>query len=303
MTRPMDDLSDIGDEPGGRPGAPDERAEELEIELLLEAIQRRYGYDFRHYARAHIRRRLRQRLRLAGLESLSQLQHRVLHEPGFIHLLLQDLSINVTEMFRDPAFYRLLREQVVPLLKTWSFIRIWHAGCSSGEEVYSMAILLQEENLYDRVQIYATDINQPVLDRAREGIFPAEAMQHYARNYQASGARGDFADYYHANYESAIMDPALKRNIVWAVHNLVTDSDFAEVQLVLCRNVLIYFNRALQNRVLGLFHRSLVNGGILCLGAKESLSFTDYESLYGALAPHHKVYRKKYGSDDEPAAL
>lgn len=268
-----------------------------EFDGLLETLYERFGYDFRGYSRAHLKRRLRQRMQLSRIGGIGQLQYEVLHNPGFVELLLRDLSINVTEMFRDPDFFRALREQVLPLLKTWSFIKVWHAGCSTGEEVYSTAILLQEEGLYDRVQIYATDFNQQALDQAREGIYSAEAMQRYARNYQLSQARAAFADYYHARYDSAIMDPALKRNILWASHNLVTDSDFAEVQLVLCRNVLIYFDRALQNRVHGLFHRSLVNGGLLCLGRKESLVLTDYDSHYAVVDPQQKIYRKKYGYD------
>jgi chemotaxis protein methyltransferase CheR len=269
-------------------------ADDKAIERLLEAIYDRFGYDFRDYSRAHVRRRIAQRLQLSRLDSIGTLEHRVLHNPGFVGLLLKDLSINVTEMFRDPDFFLTLRERVVPLLKTWSFVKIWHAGCSTGEEVYSTAILLMEEGLYDRVQIYATDFNQQVLDQAREGIFPAAAMQKYARNYQLSGARASFSDFYHARYDSAIMDPALKKNILWAAHNLVTDSDFAEVQLVLCRNVLIYFGKDLQNRVHGLFHRSLANGGFLCLGRKECLSLTDYEGRYTVVDRQQKIFRKKY---------
>ncbi|MCX4187112.1 CheR family methyltransferase [Methylophaga sp. OBS4] len=265
-----------------------------EIALLLEAIYDKYGYDFRSYSRAHVRRRLVQRLRLSQLESLGMLQYKALHDPDFIALLLKDFSINVTEMFRDPDFYLAVREKVVPLLKTWSYIKIWHAGCSTGEEVYSMAIMLKEEHLDSRVQIYATDFNSHALAQAREGIFPAENMKTYARNYQSAGAIASFSDYYHAKYDSAIMDPSLKKNILWANHNLVTDSDFAEVHMVVCRNVLIYFNRQLQNSVHKLFHRSLVNGGILCLGKKETLSLTDYKDSYSDVDRQQKIYKKNY---------
>lgn len=268
---------------------------DVEIELLLEVIFRRYGYDFRDYSKAHVKRRILSRMRSAKLESISMMQHKVLHDRDFAALLLKDLSINVTEMFRDPQFYRAVREQVIPILRTWSYIKLWHAGCSTGEEVYSMAILLKEEGLYDRAQIYATDFNQHVLDHAKEGIYPAELMKKYARNYQDSGAKGSFSDYYHAQYDSAIIDASLKKNIVWANHNLVTDSSFAETQMVVCRNVLIYFNKDLQNRVIGLFHGSLSNGGVLCLGNKESLRFSEHEPQFEMIDKAQKIYRKKYG--------
>lgn len=268
---------------------------DVEIGLLLEAIFRKYGYDFRDYSKAHVKRRILGRMRLNRIESVSMMQHMVLHDTDFASLLLKDLSINVTEMFRDPNFYKAIRETVVPILKTWSYIKLWHAGCSTGEEVYSMAILLKEEGLYDRTQIYATDFNQHVLKHAKEGIYPADLMKKYAKNYQDSGAKGSFSDHYLADYDSAIMDASLKKNIIWAHHNLVTDSDFAETQMVVCRNVLIYFNRTLQNKVHGLFHNSLVNGGILCLGNKESLQFTDYQSQFEVLDKKQKIYKKKYG--------
>lgn len=267
---------------------------DVEIELLLEVIFRRYGYDFRDYSKAHVKRRVLNRMRSEKLESISIMQHKVLHDRDFAALLLKDLSINVTEMFRDPQFYKALREHVIPVLRTWSYIKLWHAGCSTGEEVYSMAILLKEEGLYDRAQIYATDFNQHVLDHAKEGIYPAELMKKYARNYQATGAKGAFSDYYHAQYDSAIIDASLKKNIVWANHNLVTDSSFAETQMVMCRNVLIYFNKDLQNRVIGLFHGSLTNGGVLCLGSKESLRFSEHESQFESLDGLQKIYKKKY---------
>lgn len=269
---------------------------DIEIEALLEATYNRYGYDFREYSKAHVRRRILQRMQLSRLESVSMLQHKVLHDPGFAELFLKDLSINVTEMFRDPEFYKAVREKVVPLLKTWSYIKIWHAGCSTGEEVYSMAILLTEEGLMNRTLIYATDFNQHALEQAKEGIFSASNMKKYAQNYQNSGPKAAFSDYYHAQYDSAIMNASLKKNIVWANHNLVTDSDFAETHLVVCRNVLIYFNEKLQSKVHRTFHSSLVNGGILCLGNKESLRFTDFSSHFQEVDKKQKIYKKNYHS-------
>ncbi|WP_234571914.1 CheR family methyltransferase [Rhodohalobacter sp. 614A] len=267
---------------------------DYEIKALLEAVFLKYGYDFRDYSKAHVKRRILNRMQLSHIESVSVLQHRVLREEELANQLLRDLSINVTEMFRDPDFYKMVREKVVPILKTWSFIKIWHAGCSTGEEVYSMAILLKEENLYDRSQIYATDFNQYSLKKAEQGIFSSENMKKYARNYQASGAKGVFSDYYHAKYDSAIMDSSLKKNVVWANHNLVTDSDFAETQIIICRNVLIYFNNQLQNRVHKLFHSSLVNGGILCLGSKESIQFSEYGQFFEPVSKKQKIFKKKY---------
>lgn len=264
------------------------------IEELLNAVYERYGYDFRDYARAHVKRRLLQRLRLSRLDDIAALREQVLSDPEHAALLLKDLSINVTEMFRDPDFYQAVRESVVPLLRTWSYLKVWHAGCSTGEEVYSMAILLQEEGLYDRVQIYATDFNQAALNQAKEGIFSLERMKVHARNYQLSGAKASFSDYYHARYESAIMDPSLKKNILWANHNLATDGDFTETQMIVCRNVLIYFQTPLQHRVHALFHRSLVNGGALCLGKKETLAFSEHRNGFSELDRKQRIYRKKY---------
>lgn len=268
-----------------------------DIEELLAALYNRFGYDFRDYSPAHVKRRVMQRVRLSGLESIGALQSNMLSDSAYAALLLKDLSINVTEMFRDPDYYQAVRDIVVPLLKTWSYLKIWHAGCSTGEEVYSMAIVLKEEGLYDRVQIYATDFSQTALSQAREGIYPADSMQKHARNYQKSGARASFSDYFYARYDSAIMDPSLKKNIVWANHNLVTDSVFAETQMIVCRNVLIYFNAQLQHRVHGLFHDSLSNGGILCLGKKETLQFSRYEHQFTALDKRTRIYKKKYNHD------
>ncbi|EMJ93158.1 CheR family methyltransferase [Leptospira alstonii] len=267
---------------------------DIEIDLLLEAIFQKYGYDFRQYSEAHIRRRLMSRLALSGLKSISEIQHHVLHDGAFAGRLLQDLSITVTEMFRDPDFYACLREKVIPILKTYPFVKIWHAGCSTGEEAYSMAIILKEEDLYERTIIYATDFNERALKTARAGVFKNESMKEYTSNYQLSGGKGSFSDYYTSDQEMVIMNQMLKKNIVWANHNLVTDSVFAEVNLVLCRNVLIYFKRDLQNKVHLLFFESLVNGGLLCLGSKEGISYGNLSEKYETLDSKQKIYKKKY---------
>jgi len=267
---------------------------ELNIQGLLEAIYHTYGYDFRNYSEAHIKRRVMNRMAMSGIKDITELQAKVLNEEAFASILLQDLSINVTEMFRDPGFYKSLREKVMPILKTYPFIKIWHAGCSTGEEVYSMAIVLQEEGLADRTTIYATDFNQHVLNQGKEGIFSNRLMKEYTANYQLSGGKESFSDYYISDDNNVIMNQSLKNKIVWANHNLVTDSVFAEVNLILCRNVLIYFDRQLQNNVQTLFHNSLMNGGILCLGSKESLRFTDFKDAYAMLDEKQRIFKKKY---------
>ena len=267
---------------------------ELNIQGLLEAIYHTYGYDFRNYSEAHIKRRVMNRMAMSGIKDITELQAKVLNEEAFASILLQDLSINVTEMFRDPGFYKSLREKVMPILKTYPFIKIWHAGCSTGEEVYSMAIVLQEEGLADRTTIYATDFNQHVLNQGKEGIFSNRLMKEYTANYQLSGGKESFSDYYISDDNNVIMNQSLKNKIVWANHNLVTDSVFAEVNLILCRNVLIYFDRQLQNNVQTLFHNSLMNGGILCLGSKESLRFTDFHDAYVVLDEKQRIFKKKY---------
>lgn len=271
---------------------------EIEIYLLLEAIYQKYGYDFRQYSKAHITRRIASRMTMSGLKTITEVQAKALHDQAFASRLLQDLSITVTEMFRDPDFYKSLREKVIPLLKTYSFIRLWHAGCSSGEEVYSMAIILTEEGIYDRTTIYATDFNQQALDRAKEGIFSNEMIKEYTLNYQKSGGKESFSNYYTSHYDMVIMDQSLKKNIVWANHNLVTDSVFAEVHMILCRNVLIYFDKDLQNKVQKLFFDSLINGGILCLGSKESLRFSDFSDSYKELDKKQRIFKKNYHLSD-----
>jgi chemotaxis protein methyltransferase CheR len=266
--------------------------ERIEIELLLEGVFRHYGFDFRSYAYASIRRRLWKRIEAEGLSSISELQTLVLHNPQAMERLLLDLSVSVTAMFRDPGFYQVFRSDVVPLLRTYPFIRIWHAGCSTGEEVYSMAILLEEEDLLERTRIYATDINDAVLKQARAGIFPLNRMQEYTENYIRAGGKRSFSEYYTAKYDGALFSPSLSRNIVFSQHNLVTDRSFAEFTVIFCRNVLIYFDRALQDRVHSLFYDSLVMFGILALGSKESLRFSQYEPCYEKLHPREKLYRK-----------
>jgi chemotaxis protein methyltransferase CheR len=265
----------------------------LEIDLLLEAIFIKYGYDFRNYSKAHIKRRLLFRLSTSNLKSISEMQHKVLHEADFFEVILRDLSINVTEMFRDPGFYLALRKEVVPVLKTYPYIKVWHAGCSTGEEVYSFAVLLKEEGLYDRTQIYATDFNRNVLDIAKKGIYPIDRIKEFTANYQSAGGTQSFSDYYMANYDSVIYDQSLKKNMVFAEHNLVTDSVFAEVNLVICRNVLIYFNKELQNRVINLFYDSLINGGYLGLGSKETIQFTSKVDKFEVINKEEKIYKKK----------
>jgi chemotaxis protein methyltransferase CheR len=267
--------------------------DEIEIRLLLEAIYLKYGYDFRQYGKAHLKRRILRRLGLSQLASISEMQHRILIDRDFFETLLLDLSINVSEMFRDPHFYLAVRQEVVPELKTYPFVRIWHAGCATGEEVYSMAIMLTEEGLYERSQIYATDFNEVILQRAREGIYPVSAVREYTSNYQKAGGTGSFSDYYTAKYDAVIFHQKLREKIVFADHNLATDGVFGEMHLIFCRNVLIYFEKELQQRAIQLFYESLRPGGFLCLGAKESLRFTDLEDRFETFLAPEKIYRKK----------
>ena len=271
-----------------------EDSSELEISLLLEAFYHKYGYDFRQYSRAHIRRRIMSRMGLTGISDVALIQSKVLNDQTFAYELLQDLSITVTEMFRDQEFYKSVRKNVIPVLKTYPFIKIWHAGCATGQEAYSVAIILKEEGLYDRTTIYATDFNQQALDRAKEGIFSNAMMEEYALNYQLSGGIASFSDYFTSNYDRGIINQSLKKNIVWANHNLVTDSVFAEMNMIICRNVLIYFDINLQNKVQKLLYESLIPGGILGLGLKESLRFTDYSEKYTELDKKLRLFKKKY---------
>ena len=268
------------------------KIENIELQLLLEAIYLKYGYDYRNYSRASIKRRVAHRMMLSNMPNLAAMQHKLLYDKAFFQTLFLDLSVNVTEMFRDPSFYLALRETVIPVLKTYPFIKLWHAGCSTGEEVYSMAIILKEEGLLDKTLIYATDINEVVLTKAREGIYPVDRIKEYTQNYQKAGGKESFATYYTAKYDAAIMDQSLKKHIVFSQHNLATDNVFGEMQLVMCRNVLIYFDKELQNRVIGLFDESLVRHGLLCLGSKESMRFSDYNKHYKELIGQEKIYQK-----------
>ncbi len=272
-------------------GAQSDR-EDLEIGLLLEAIFQHYGYDFRNYARASIRRRVLSRVKAENLSSISGLQERVLHDGACMELLVAALTVHVTAMFRDPGLYRAFRHKVIQSLETYPFVRIWHAGCSTGEEVYSLAILLTEEGLYSRCRIYATDLSESVLRGARTGIFPLSAMKEYTENYQKAEGQRAFCEYYTARYDHAVFRPELRENIVFARHNLVTDGSFNEFNVILCRNVMIYFNRDLQNRVHDLFYKSLAHLGVLALGKKETLRFTPYESSYVEIDPSERLYRK-----------
>lgn len=263
------------------------------MRLLLEAIFQRHGYDFRDYAPASLKRRVWKRVEGEGLQTISGLQERVIHDAECMERLLFDLSVHVTDFFRDPGFYNVFRKKAVPLLRTFPFIRIWHAGCATGEEVYSLAILLQEEGLLDRCKIYATDMNEAVLRKAKSGIFPLKSMQKFTRNYLKAGGERAFSDYYTARYENAVFHQGLKKNMVFAQHNLATDGSFNEFNVILCRNVMIYFNRELQSRAHHLFHKSICLNGILVVGEKESIHFSPHEQSYDDMDERVKMYRKK----------
>jgi chemotaxis protein methyltransferase CheR len=269
-----------------------DEVEDIEIALLLEGVYRRYGFDFREYAPASLRRRVWRRADAEGVKTLSALQDRLLHDPACMERLLLDLSINVTAMFRDPTFYAAFRERVVPQLRTYPFTRIWVAGCSTGEEVYSLAIVLAEEGVYDRTRIYATDINESVLEQARAGVFPLDKMKEYTQNYLKAGGTRAFSEYYLAAYDGAQFQRSLVENVVFAQHNLVSDRSFNEFNVIVCRNVMIYFDRTLQNRVHGLFYESLAHLGVLALGHKEAIHFSPFEDRYEELDPLEKLYRK-----------
>ena len=267
--------------------------QEIELQLLLEAIYRRYGYDFRSYSVASVRRRVQQHLIVARYDNICALMHDILHNGEAFSALLSNLTINVTEMFRDPDFYQAFREKVVPVLRTHPFLKVWHAGCATGEEIYSMAILLKEEGLYDRCQIYATDIDKDVLEKARRGIFPASELRRFTENYERSGGKKKLSDYYTEKYDNIIMDPALKKNVIFADHDLATDQVFGEMQVVLCRNVLIYFNKELQKHVFRLFKDSLDIAGYLCLGSKESLRFSGCADAFDIIEEKQRIYKKR----------
>ncbi|SDG88684.1 CheR family methyltransferase [Chitinophaga filiformis] len=263
-----------------------------DVLLLLNDLLEQYGYDFTDYSFASVKRRL-QRVYIADrFPSFAEFRYRVKTDPGYLVHLMEQITVNVTEMFRDPGFFQELRRQVLPILATYPLIRIWHAGCSSGEEAYSVAILLHELNLLHKSIIYATDINESVLETARKGIFPLQYMQQYSQNYLLSGGKEEFSRYYAANYEHAKFSDTLREKIIFAVHNLVTDRSFNEFQLIICRNVLIYFNKDLQDKVLHLFSDSLEQLGFLALGAKETLRFTTVAPLFKPVAQKEKIWRK-----------
>ena len=272
---------------------PKSKIEEIEIDLLLEAVYRTYGYDFRQYARASIRRRIWKRVKDENLTTISALQARILHDSDCMERLLADFSVSVSDFFRNPGFFRQVRAKVVPALRTYPFVRIWHAGCSSGEEVYSMAILLHEEGLYEKCRVYATDFNVNDLEKAKSGIYSLRKMKQFTENYIQAGGKTAFSKYYTAQYDNAVFKGHLKKNILFTEHNLVTDGSFNEFNLILCRNVMIYFNRELQAKVHRLIYASLSHWGILGLGEKESLKFTPYETKYEMLDPKHRLFRKK----------
>jgi chemotaxis protein methyltransferase CheR len=270
---------------------PPAELEDIELELFVRALKLRHGYDFSQYAPASLKRRVRQLVQTHRAGTISALTTRLLHEPGFLGVVLEGLSVPVSEMFRDPDVFRALREQVFPVLASYPQINIWQAGCAHGQEVYSLAILLEEAGLYDRAQIYATDFNEAALRHAQEGIYPAKEAQLWSRNYQAAGGTHSLADYYSARYELLKLDRRLRRNVIFAHHNLVTDEVFCEAHLVLCRNVLIYFSDPLQDRTLALFRDSLVRGGFLCLGTRESLDFAPSAADFAPVDAALRIYR------------
>lgn len=266
--------------------------EKIEIDLLLEGVFRHYGYDFRNYAFPAIRRRIWHRIRAENVKSISALQERVLHDPKILKRLIEDFSINVTEMFRDPSFFLSFRKNVIPLLRMFPYIRIWHAGCSTGEEVYSMAILLHEEGLHKKTRIYATDMNETILHSAQLGAFPLDRMRTYTKNYLKAGGTSEFSEYYSANSEYAKFHPFLTENVVFAHHNLATDRSFNEFHVIICRNVMIYFDRELQDRVHDLFYDSLIMSGVLGLGNREGILFTSHGHCYQEIDASEKLYSK-----------
>lgn len=270
----------------------DNDLEKIEVDLLLEGVYRHYGYDFREYAYASLKRRIQGVMQAEKVSSISALQALLLHDPNCLKRFLMALSVNVTSMFRDPDLFLAFRRRIVPHLRTYPFLRLWHAGCSTGEEVYSMAILLQEEGLYDRCRIYATDMDEAVLKQAMEGIFPLNSIESYQAGYLRAGGTRKLADYYTAGYGNALFRAALRDNIVFSPHNLAMDGSFNEFNVILCRNVMIYFSRPLQQRVHNLLYESLAMFGILGIGGKESLHSTPHEKAYETLDREAKLYRR-----------
>lgn len=267
--------------------------EDIEIRLLLEALYQRYHYDFRHYAQASIRRRLRQARQQLGFATFSAMQEKLLHDEALLPRLLGYLTVQVSEMFRDPTYFRALREQVIPHLRTYPSLKVWIAGCSGGEELYSLAILFREEGLEDRTLFYATDISQDALDTASRGIYALDRIKGFTENHRASGGKSSLSDYYSVAYGGAAFDKSLRERTVFSDHSLVTDAVFGEMHLISCRNVMIYFDRELQDRALGLFRDSLVRNGFLGLGAKENLRFSRYASAFADFVRTERIYQRR----------
>lgn len=267
--------------------------EDIEIQLLLEALYQRYHYDFRHYARASIKRRLVQARAQLGFGSFSAMQDHLLHDPATLPRLLNYLTVQVSEMFRDPGYFRALREKVIPHLRTYPSLKVWVAGCSNGEELYSLSILFREEGLDQRTLFYATDINPNALKAAEAGVYPLDQIRKFTQNHQQSGARSSLSDYYTADYGRAVFDKSLRSQVVFSDHSLVTDAVFAEMHLISCRNVLIYFDRDLQDRAVGLFRDSLARKGFLGLGSKESLRFSDHAPAFADFVREEKIYQRR----------
>lgn len=272
----------------------------IEVDLFLEALRRRHDYDFSHYAKASLKRRLAGLLTASGHKSIAELIPLVLRNEAFLPEVISHLSVQVSEMFRDPHVFLALREKIIPVLKTYSRVKIWVAGCATGEEAYSIAIMLKEEGLSSRSQIYATDIDASALIKAEEGIYALKNVAEYTRNYQKSGGKKSFSDYYHAKYDYAILDASLKENILFSQHNLVVDGTFSEAHLIVCRNVLIYFDKDLQDQVIQLLTDSLVRGGYLCIGTAESLKFSNAADIYEVIAEKEKIFRHNKVREDMP---
>jgi chemotaxis protein methyltransferase CheR len=278
-----------------------EEIDNIELELFIQAMQRRHGYDFSQYAPASLKRRVTQLMDQLESKTISGLIERVLHEPSLLPLLLDGLTVPASDMFRDPRMFSGLREQVLPLLASYPQINIWQAGCAHGQEVYSLAILLEEAGLYERTQIFATDLSERALQQAQEGIYPAREAQQWSRNYQAAGGTHSLADYYSARYNLLKLDQRLRRNVTFAQHNLVSDGVFCEAHLILCRNVMIYFSNPLQNRVLSLFRDSLVRGGFLGIGMRESLDYANTAASFIPFDEQLRIYRLAHPAEHLPS--
>ncbi len=266
---------------------------DLEVDFILQAIYEKFGYDFRGYTRGHVLRQIDRIAVSEGLDNKIQMLERILYEPGFIDRVLRAFSINVTAMFRDPAVYKAIVEHVVPHLATYPFVKVWNAGCSTGEEAYSLAILLEEAGILRKTQVYATDFNDEVLQRATAGIYNIDVVHEYSANYVAAGGEHSLSDYYSARYGAVMINRRVKERIVFSMHNLATDTSFGAMHCIMCRNVLIYFARELQQRVVKLFVDSLSDGGFLCLGVKESLEFSGYQDRFTTVDPELKIYKKR----------